>query len=68
MLNELDKEWKAGPHQDFIKRFKGKLKSLTQRKWSISFTERLKKLNQVIRGWINYFRSATYGGSDIKKS
>lgn len=49
------KEWKARPHQDSIKRFKEKLKNLTQRKWSISFTERLEKLNQVIRGWINYF-------------
>ncbi len=28
---------------------------LTRRKWSISFTERLRKLNQVIVGWINYF-------------
>lgn len=49
------KEWKARPHQDSIKRFKEKLKNLTQRKWSISFTDRLEKLNQVIRGWINYF-------------
>ena len=48
-------QWKARPHQDSIKSFKDKLKMLTQRKWSISFTERLKKLNQVIRGWINYF-------------
>jgi len=46
---------KARPHQDSIKSFKDKLKRLTQRKWSIRFTERLKKLNQVIRGWINYF-------------
>ena len=48
-------QWKARPHQDSIKSFKNKLKGLTQRKWSISFTERLKKLNQVIRGWVNYF-------------
>jgi group II intron reverse transcriptase/maturase len=48
-------QWKARPHQDSIKSFKDKLKRLTQRKWSIRFTERLKKLNQVIRGWINYF-------------
>ncbi len=48
-------QWKARPHQDSINSFKNKLKRLTQRKWSISFTERLEKLNQVIRGWINYF-------------
>lgn len=48
-------QWKARPHQDSIKSFKNKLIRLTRRNWSISFTERLKKLNQVIRGWINYF-------------
>lgn len=49
------KTWKARPHQDSIKRFKQKLKLLTTRKWGVSFTDRLKKLNQVIRGWVNYF-------------
>ena len=28
---------------------------LTSRKWSISLVDRIIKLNQVIRGWINYF-------------
>ncbi len=49
------KTWKARPHQDSVKRFEQKLKSLTTRKWSISFTDRLEKLNQMIRGWVNYF-------------
>ncbi len=49
------KTWKARPHKDSVARFKAKLKMLTSRKWSISFTERLRKLNQVIVGWINYF-------------
>lgn len=56
-------QWKARPHQDSIKSFKDKLKGLTQRKWSISFTERLKKLNQVIRGWINYFLIGSMKGA-----
>ena len=48
--------WKARPHQDSIKRFERKLKKLTKRSWSVTMDERIKRLNQVIRGWINYFR------------
>ena len=48
--------WKARPHQDSIKRFERKLKKLTNRSWSVSMDYRIEKLNQVIRGWINYFR------------
>ena len=48
--------WKARPHQDPIKRFERKLKKLTKRSWSVTMDERIKRLNQVIRGWINYFR------------
>ena len=28
------------------------------RSWSISLDERIKKINYVVRGWINYFRIA----------
>ena len=48
--------WKARPHKDSIKRFERKLKQLTKRSWSVSMDYRIEKLNQVIRGWINYFR------------
>ena len=48
--------WKARPHQDSNKRFERKLKKLTKRSWSVTMDERIKRLNQVIRGWINYFR------------
>ena len=48
--------WRAKPHQDSIKHFERKLKKLTKRSWSVSMDYRIKKLNQVIRGWINYFR------------
>ncbi|HGL0461398.1 TPA: group II intron maturase-specific domain-containing protein, partial [Streptococcus pneumoniae] len=37
------------------RRFKFKLKKLTQRKWSIDLTRRIEQLNLSIRGWINYF-------------
>ena len=45
-------------HLKSIQKFKRKLKQLTRRSWSISLDERITKLNQVIRGWINYFRIA----------
>jgi hypothetical protein len=48
--------WKARPHQDSVKRFERKLKNLTDRSCSISMDDRIEKLNQVIRGWINYYR------------
>lgn len=47
--------WKSRPHQNSVRRFKLKLKKLTQRKWSIDLTRRIEQLNLSIRGWINYF-------------
>ena len=49
---------KPKPHLKSIQKFKRKLKQLTKRSWSISLSNRIIKLNQVIRGWINYFRIA----------
>jgi group II intron reverse transcriptase/maturase len=49
---------KPKPHLKSIQKFKRKLKQLTKRSWSISLNDRIIKLNQVIRGWINYFRIA----------
>ena len=53
---------KPKPHLKSIQKFKRRLKQLTKRSCSISLNERIIKLNQVIRGWINYFRIA-----DMKK-
>ena len=49
-------KWQAKPHQDAIAKFVRKLKELTDRAWSIALTERITRINQVIRGWVNYFR------------
>ena len=49
---------KPKPHLKSIQKFKRKLKQLTKRSWSIPLNERIIKLNQVIRGWINYYRIA----------
>ena len=46
---------KARPHQDSVAKFKRRLKALTQRKNSMRLGIRIKKINQVTRGWINYF-------------
>ena len=51
-----DGQWKARPHQDAVSKFKRKLKELTKRSWSIPMDLRIQKLNEVIRGWINYFK------------
>lgn len=49
---------KPKPHLKSVHKFKRKLKQLTNRNQSISVAERTIKLNQVIRGWINYFKIA----------
>ena len=49
---------KPKPHLKSIQKFKRKLKQITKRNYSISLDERITKLNQVVRGWVNYFRIA----------
>ena len=55
-----DKEgiYRAKPHDKSIQKFVRKLKKITWRRYSISIAERIKSLNYVIRGWINYFKIA----------
>ncbi len=54
--NNRENTWRARPHEDSVQKLKRKLKRLCTRNWSIDLTSRIKKLNEVTRGWINYFR------------
>ena len=51
-------KWKPKPHLKSYQKLIRKLKQLTDRSWSISLDNRIKKINYVVRGWINYFRIA----------
>jgi group II intron reverse transcriptase/maturase len=44
------------------KKFKQKLKTITRKTTPMSFDERIQKLNDVIRGWVNNFRMASIYG------
>lgn len=48
-------KYNCRPHEDSIAKFKRNLKKITSRSLSIDFKTRIKKLNEVIRGWVNYF-------------
>lgn len=51
-------QWKPKPHLKSYQKLVRKLKQLTDRSWSISLDNRIKKINYVVRGWVNYFRMA----------
>lgn len=53
--NPKTMRWHSKPHKESIKRLQRKLKQLTCRKYTKAFQERVKLLNPVIRGWINYY-------------
>lgn len=51
-------KWKPKPHIKSYQKLKRKLKKLTDRSWSISLDNRIRQINYLIRGWVNYFRIA----------
>lgn len=50
--------WKPKPHIKAYQKLKRKLKALTKRNWSISLDNRIKQINYLVRGWVNYFKIA----------
>ncbi len=44
------------------KRLKAKLKEITRKTAPMSFDERIRKLKEVQRGWVNYYRMASIYG------
>ena len=54
--SRADKGYQAKPHAISIERFKYKLHQLSKKSWGIDMAYRIVKLNQVIRGWVNYFK------------
>ena len=58
------KKGEKGKYQLIVKSskwtmFKSKLKYLTKKTIPMSFEERITRINQLIRGWINYFKLAS---------
>ena len=49
-------QFKAKPHTKSVEKFKKRMKELTCRSWGVSNSYKVEKLNQLIRGWINYFK------------
>lgn len=62
------KGWVCSAHEKSKDRLMEKLTELTKRNWSVSLDVRIVKINQVIRGWCNYFRSASLIKSFLKKA
>ena len=45
-----------------VAKFKAQMKKLTCRSWGVSNRYKVQKLNQLIRGWINYFKIGNMKG------
>lgn len=51
-----EKKYKAKAHKESVEKVVKKLKKLTSRKWGVSNSYKAKKIAEVLRGWINYFK------------
>ena len=56
------KSWRAIPHPESVKKFRGKMKSLTDHSLILSLKDRNERLKQSIQGWVVYFRMADMEG------
>ena len=55
-FDSFTKVYKAKPHPKAVAKFKAQMKKLTGRSWGVSNSYKVFKLNQLIRGWVNYYR------------
>ena len=55
-FDSFAKVYKAKPHPKAVAKFKAQMKKLTGRSWGVSNSYKVFKLNQLIRGWVNYYR------------
>ena len=55
-FDSFAKAYKARPHPKAVAKFKAQMRKLTCRSWGVSNVYKVQKLNQLIRGWINYFK------------
>lgn len=51
-----DDIYKVKPHRESVENFKYKLKQLTRKNWSVDTKYQVERINQLTRGWINYFK------------
>ena len=49
-------QYKAKAHAKSVAKFKARMKQLTCRSWGVSNSYKVQRLNELIRGWINYFK------------
>lgn len=49
-------EWRLKADKKSVSKLEYNLKPLLKRNWGVSMETRMKKINSVIRGWINYYR------------
>ena len=55
-LDDKTLQYKAMPHAKSVENFKSKMRSITCRSWGVSNSYKVERLNQLIKGWINYFK------------
>ena len=61
-FDSFAKAYKARPHAKSVAKFKTKMKQLTCRSWGVSNSYKVQRLNQLIRGWVNYFKIGSMKG------
>ena len=65
-FDSFAKAYKARPHQKAVAKFKSQMKKLTRRSWGVDNAYKVQKLNQLIRGWVNYFKISTMKGLCVR--